>query len=71
METNMDIDTLNIISKEARREQLEMNQKANQILKMSNVQRKQQAWNNLYPKTDLAVYGLTQEELEECNNTVY
>ena len=67
----MDIDTLNIISKEARREQLEMNQKANQILKMSNVQRKQQAWNNLYPKTDLAVYGLTQEELEECNNTVY
>ena len=67
----MDIDTLNIISKEARREQLEMNQKANQILKMNNVQRKQQAWNNLYPKTDLAVYGLTKEELEECNNTVY
>ena len=63
----MDIDTLNLIAKENRREQEEINARKNQILRM--VTGKQEAWNELYPK--LALDGLTPDQLEEINNTVY
>ena len=66
-----DIDTLNLIAKENHHEQAEINKKANRILKITNLDRRQNEWNKLFPKTDLAIYGLTPAELEEINNTVY
>lgn len=41
------------------------------ILGLYSSERKQREWNKLYPKTDLAIYGLTDEQLLEINNTVY
>jgi len=66
-----DTDTLNLIAKENRHEQAEINHRANRILKITNLDRRQNEWNKLFPKTDLAIYGLTKEELEACTNTVY
>ena len=63
----MDIDTLNLIAKENRREQEEINARKNQILRMTRG--KQEAWNELFPK--LALKGLAPDQLEEINNTVY
>jgi len=71
METNMtfDIDTLNLINREDRHERQEVNERKNKILRMVNPQRRQKEWDKLYPKLELD--GLTPDQLEEINNTVY
>ena len=46
----MDIDTLNQISREERGYREWEREQKNRILSMSNVQKKQLAWNDLFPK---------------------
>jgi len=58
-----DIDTINEINAEEKAYKKWERERKNSILSMTNAQRKQEEWNELYPK--LALEGLTEEELNQ------
>lgn len=69
----LDGDEVNIRNKEERGYNKWEREQKNRILNINNVKRKVEAWRSLFPTPDidLAIYGLTEEQLNEINNTVY
>jgi len=67
----MDIDTINIINKEDRAYCKWLRKEENRVLNINNYDRKKAAWNALHPKTNLAIYSLTPEQLSEIESNVY
>ena len=58
-----DLDTFNQIHAEEKQYQEWERREKNRILAIPNVQRKQEQWDNLYPKLELD--GLTEEQLNQ------
>ena len=67
----MDIDTLNIMKKEDCAYLKWLRKEENRVLNINNYNRKKAIWDELHPKTDLAIYGLTPEQLAEIESSVY
>lgn len=62
---------INTLIVEEKQYRTELRQEENRILGIANVKRKQELWNKLHRTTDLAIEGLTKEQLDEIENTVY
>lgn len=69
----LDADDVNTMNKEESGYRSWEREQKNRILNMSNVERKVKAWRAIFPTPDidLAIYGLTEEQLKEINDTVY
>lgn len=62
---------INTLVAEEKQHRTELRQEENRILGIANEKRKQELWNNLHRTTDLAINGLTEEQLNEIENNVY